>query len=75
VRDQITELRAADLRFTTEEATAFLNDVMGLTLSAEEVTALEGITEGWVAALQLAALSMRDRAAASRRWSAPGSWA
>jgi LuxR family maltose regulon positive regulatory protein len=60
-RDQMTEIRAADLRFTTEEATAFLGDVMGLTLSAADVAALEEVTEGWVAALQLAALSMRDR--------------
>ncbi|MGH3088985.1 MAG: LuxR C-terminal-related transcriptional regulator [Rubrobacteraceae bacterium] len=61
VRGQMAELRAADLRLTTEEATAFLSDVMGLALSAEDVAALEGVTEGWVAALQLAALSMRDR--------------
>ncbi|MGH3106585.1 MAG: helix-turn-helix transcriptional regulator, partial [Rubrobacteraceae bacterium] len=60
-RDQITELRAAELRFTTEEAASFLKDVMGLTLSAADVASLEEITEGWVAALQLAALSMRDR--------------
>ena len=60
-RGQMRELRSSDLRFTPEEATVFLNDVMGLTLSAEDVTALEEITEGWVAALQLAALSMRDR--------------
>jgi LuxR family transcriptional regulator, maltose regulon positive regulatory protein len=60
-RDQMTELRAADLRFTPEEAKAFLGEVMGLTPSAEDVAALDEITEGWVAALQLAALSMRDR--------------
>jgi LuxR family maltose regulon positive regulatory protein len=60
-RNQVTELRAADLRFTSEEAAAFLNDVMGMTLSVGDVSALEEITEGWVAALQLAALSMRDR--------------
>ncbi|MDQ3589466.1 MAG: helix-turn-helix transcriptional regulator, partial [Actinomycetota bacterium] len=60
-KDQIVEIRAAELRFTTEEATAFLGDVMGLALSARDVAALEEITEGWVAALQLAALSMRDR--------------
>jgi LuxR family maltose regulon positive regulatory protein len=64
-RAQMAEIRAADLRFTTEEATAFLGDVMGLTLSAEDVAALEEITEGWVVALQLAALSMRDREDAS----------
>ncbi len=61
VRNQMTELRAADLRLTTDEATAFLSDVMGLALSAEDVAALEEVTEGWVAALQLAALSMQDR--------------
>ena len=60
-RDQVTELRAADLRFTSEEATAFLNDVMGLALSAGDIETLGEITEGWVAALQLAAISMRDR--------------
>jgi LuxR family transcriptional regulator, maltose regulon positive regulatory protein len=60
-RDQVTEIRAAELRFTTEEATAFLKGVMGLTLSAADVAALEEATEGWIAALQLAALSMRDR--------------
>ncbi len=65
VRNQMTEIRAADLRFTPEEASSFLRNVMGLTLSAEELTALEGITEGWVAALQLAALSMRDHGDAS----------
>ncbi len=60
-RDQMTELRAADLRFTTDEAAAFLGDVMGLTLSAGDVATLEEITEGWIVALQLAALSMQDR--------------
>ncbi|MBA3425414.1 MAG: helix-turn-helix transcriptional regulator [Rubrobacter sp.] len=61
VQDQITELRADDLRFTSEEAATFLNDVMGLDLPAEDVTALAAGTEGWIAALQLAALSMRKR--------------
>src|SRR5215218_80859 len=60
-RDQVTEIRAAALRFTTEETTAFLKGVMGLTLSAADVATLEAVTEGWIAALQLAALSMRDR--------------
>ena len=60
-RGQVMELRAADLRFTVEEATAFLNQAMGLVLSAEQVKALEQRTEGWVAALQLAALSMQGR--------------
>ena len=61
VRNQVTELRAADLRFTFEEATLFLNQVMGLVLSKRQVEALEGRTEGWVAGLQLAALSMQGR--------------
>src|SRR5215203_856667 len=60
-RGQMTELHAADLRFTSEEAAAFLRDVMGLDLSADDVSALEGVTEGWIAALHLAALSMRER--------------
>jgi LuxR family maltose regulon positive regulatory protein len=58
-RDQLTELRLADLRFTPAEAAGFLNQVMGLTLSAEDITALEARTEGWIAGLQLAALSMQ----------------
>ncbi|MFL5805374.1 MAG: LuxR C-terminal-related transcriptional regulator [Roseiflexaceae bacterium] len=61
VRDQMTELRAADLRFTPAEAAAFLTEVMDLDLSAEDVAALERRTEGWIAGLQLAALSMRGR--------------
>src|SRR3712207_2911606 len=60
-RGQLTELRATDLRFTPEEAAEFLNQVMGLSLSAEEIAALETRTEGWIAGLQLAALSMRGR--------------
>ena len=58
-RGQMTELRAADLRFTPAEAAGFLNQVMDLNLSAEDVTALEARTEGWIAGLQLAALSLR----------------
>lgn len=57
--DQLTELRAADLRFTRAEAAGFLTQVMGLHLSAEDVDALEARTEGWIAGLQLAALSMQ----------------
>jgi LuxR family transcriptional regulator, maltose regulon positive regulatory protein len=60
-RGELTELRAADLRFAPDEATAFLNDVMGLALSPDDIAALETRTEGWIAGLQLAALSMRDR--------------
>jgi LuxR family maltose regulon positive regulatory protein len=62
---QLTELRVADLRFTRTEAVAFLNRVMRLDLPAEDVAALEARTEGWIAGLQLAAISMqrrRDRA-------------
>ncbi|MFK7695132.1 LuxR C-terminal-related transcriptional regulator [Paenibacillus sp. HJGM_3] len=59
VRNQLTELRAADLRFTASEAAEFLGRVMGLTLSSEHVTLLESRTEGWVAGLQLAALSLQ----------------
>ena len=58
-RNQLTELRAADLRFTPSEAAEFLNQVMGLNLSAEDIAALEARTEGWIAGLQLAALSMQ----------------
>ena len=60
-RNQMMELDAAELSFTSEEAATFLNSVMGLELSAEDVAMLEERTEGWIAGLQLAALSMRDR--------------
>jgi len=56
-RGDLLEVRAADLRFTTAEATAFLNDVMGLGLQPQHVVALERRTEGWATGLQLAALS------------------
>jgi LuxR family transcriptional regulator, maltose regulon positive regulatory protein len=58
---ELTELRAADLRFTADEAADFLGRVMGLSLSGADVAALEDRTEGWIAGLQLAALSMRGR--------------
>ncbi len=57
--DQLTELRARDLRFTSSEAAEFLNQVMGLNLTHEDIVALETRTEGWIAGLQLAAISMR----------------
>jgi len=60
-RGQLTELRASDLRFTPSEAAQFLNEVMGLNLSVENIAALEARTEGWIAGLQLAALSVRGR--------------
>ncbi len=59
-RGQLTELRADELRFTAEETTAFLQQVMGLGLSPEAVKSLEMRTEGWVAGLQLAALALRS---------------
>ncbi len=58
-RGQLTELRATDLQLTPAEATEFLNRVMGLNLTDGDVAALESRTEGWVAGLQLAALSMQ----------------
>src|SRR5207248_6753510 len=58
-RDQSTGLRAADLRFTPAEAAAFLNPVMGLSLSPADIAALDERTEGWIAGLQLAALSLQ----------------
>jgi len=62
-RGNVTELRAADLRFTVEDTAAFLGTVMGLSLSPAEVAALEARTEGWIAGLQLAGLSLQGRSA------------
>ena len=56
---RMTEIREDDLRFSLDETDAFMDKVMGLTLSVENVTALETRTEGWIAGLQLAALSMQ----------------
>jgi LuxR family maltose regulon positive regulatory protein len=64
-RGQVTEVRAADLRFTTEEAGAFLHTTMRLSLSSDEVAVLQSRTEGWIAGLQLAALSLRGRSDSS----------
>ena len=61
-RGQLTELRAADLRFAPAEAAQFLNQVMGLNLAAADIAALEARTEGWIAGLQMAALSLQGRA-------------
>jgi LuxR family transcriptional regulator, maltose regulon positive regulatory protein len=58
-RGHLTEVRATDLRFTPSESAAFLNQVMGLNLSAEDIAALERRTEGWIAGLQLAAISLQ----------------
>ncbi len=64
-RGQLTELRAADLRFTPAEAAEFLSRVMSLDLSANDIIALEARTEGWIAGLQVAALSLRGRSDAA----------
>ena len=58
-RGQLTEIRPAELRFTEEEAAQFLQETMKLTLSSAEIAALEARTEGWIAGLQMAALSMQ----------------
>jgi LuxR family maltose regulon positive regulatory protein len=60
-RGQLAEIRATDLRFTAEEVTAFLSQMLGLELAADDIAALEARTEGWIAGLQLAALSMQGR--------------
>lgn len=60
-RDQLTELRAADLRFTDSEAGEFLNQIMGLDLKEEDIAVLETRTEGWIVGLQLAAISMQGQ--------------
>ena len=60
-RGELVEVRAADLRFTPDEVATYLNDVIGLDLTPDDIAALEGRTEGWIAALQLAALSMQGR--------------
>ena len=60
-RGELTEFRIADLRFSHSEAAEFLNQVMGLNLSVEDITALEIRTEGWIAGLQLAAISMQGQ--------------
>jgi len=61
-RAQLAEIRESDLRFTGDEAEAFINQVMDLDLEADQVGALERRTEGWAAGLQLAALSLQDQA-------------
>ena len=60
-RGQLTEVRASDLRFTSSEAAEFLNSIMGLDLSEEDISALERRTEGWITGLHLAAISMQVR--------------
>ncbi|HET7820859.1 MAG TPA: LuxR C-terminal-related transcriptional regulator [Ornithinibacter sp.] len=61
VRGELVEIRAVDLRFSAGEAAAYLDEATGVRLTAEQVQALEGRTEGWIAALQLAAISLRGR--------------
>ena len=61
VRGDLVEVRAADLRFSPAEAAAYLTDVVGLALTASDIAALEARTEGWIAAIQLAGLSMQGR--------------
>jgi LuxR family maltose regulon positive regulatory protein len=65
-RGQLTELREQDLRFSADEAAVFLNQAMKLGLADEAITSLETRTEGWIAGLQLAALSMQGRDAEHR---------
>ncbi len=60
-RGELVEIRSADLRFSADEMAAYLNEMMGLGLTAKDIAALEDRTEGWIAALQLAALSMQGR--------------
>jgi LuxR family maltose regulon positive regulatory protein len=60
-RGEMGELRAQDLRFTPKETAQFMNDVMKLGISTDAMTVLEGRTEGWIAGLQMAAISMRGR--------------
>src|SRR6476469_6146155 len=60
-RGELVEVRAADLRFTPDEVAAYLNEIIGLDLTPDNIAALEGRTEGWIAALQLAAISMQGR--------------
>ncbi|WP_411375729.1 LuxR C-terminal-related transcriptional regulator [Arthrobacter sp. MPF02] len=60
-RGELVEIRAQELRFTPGEAATYLTDCMGLSLTPPDVAALEGRTEGWIAALQLAAISLQDR--------------
>jgi LuxR family maltose regulon positive regulatory protein len=66
-RREMTELRAHDLRFTLAESAAFLNEVMKIGLAEEDIAALDHRTEGWIAGLQLAALSLQGREDASAR--------
>ena len=77
-RGQLTELRAADLRFTTDEVAAFLEQVVRLPISSDDVRTLEERTEGWITGLQLAAVAMQgleqrraDRGLCPQLWRQP----
>jgi LuxR family maltose regulon positive regulatory protein len=61
VQNQLIEIRAQDLQFSTEEATTLFNEKMGLNLASHHVEALSARTESWVVGLQLAALSLKER--------------
>jgi len=71
-RNQLTEIRTADLKFTLDEAAEFLQRIMGLHLAKEDVNLLEERTEGWVTGLQLAALSIRHHHGKSSPWTIEG---
>lgn len=66
VHGLLTEIRTEDLRFTSEETSLFLREVMGVALSNDEIGVFETRTEGWVAGLQLAALSLQGRTDSTR---------
>ena len=59
VQGEVNEIRTTELRFTTAEVTTLLNDMMGFNLPSEDITTIEARTEGWVASLKLASLSMQ----------------
>lgn len=61
VQGEVNEVRTSQLRFTKQEVATFLNDLMGFDLSSEGIAALEARTEGWIASLKLAAISMQGR--------------
>ena len=71
-RGHLSELRMSDLRFTSEETAAFLNQVMDLSLSPEDIAGLECRTEGWAAGLQMAVLALHAQASARERETLPG---
>ena len=60
VHGELNEVRQKDMRFTVAETAEFLNEIMGLNLTSQHITALDARTEGWIASLQLAAISLQD---------------